>query len=182
MWAGRSGYEARESKEWDCASMFACMHINFVSECVCVCERERERKTVQISNHTTLYTSWNNLLKLSSGNLCLTISRIKLGKNEAGMSDCVHVCACICMCVCVCMWEREWLRMGKDKPKSNSWACTCKFSAWGRGVAGKALHRHLICRKLLQTDTPISSHKPSPPVASNLLHPTTQRHWPPTLL
>ena len=35
-----------------------------------------------------------------------------------------------------------------------------------------------MCRKLLQTDMPISSHKPSPPVASNLLRPTTQRHWP----
>ena len=35
-----------------------------------------------------------------------------------------------------------------------------------------------MCRKLLQADTPISSHKPSPPVASNLLRPTTRRHWP----
>ena len=35
-----------------------------------------------------------------------------------------------------------------------------------------------MCRKLRQTDTPISSHKLSPPVASNLPRPTTQRHWP----
>ena len=37
-----------------------------------------------------------------------------------------------------------------------------------------------MCRRLLQTGTPISSHKPSPPVASNLIRPTTGRHGPQT--
>ena len=55
------------------------------------------------------------------------------------------------------------------------------ISTWTRGVAGKAqnaLHRHPVCRKLLQTSTPISSHKASPPVAINHLRPTTRRHGP----